>query len=371
MSYGVANAQTSGLTNYSKKKSRTKNTVVNDASLVQEKYKKDILADYETKKRNELIGKMKNDSSSITLKDFRKIYRHELALKRSSEKDALTLKMQEYLSDINDRNDTSKIDDAIRLLSDAQDASGTDAAAPSSCCDVKIFGTGAANATSSDLSSNTGNLSLGFAVSFGNRKNNDDTMYKHYNTVYGMFNAHAANTADSNVLAKTFLFPQIGKRVFTLGYQRTIHTPAMNCFSIVPYAEFSWNKVTSTKDSTQSINTISATFGCHFEWHGPDVKFGDTSVPFVLSLSPYYNLISVDSKYFTGNNNIYSAMFGETNLPPTFHTAGFETVVQLGAFQIFSDIKWVLNDKNVTSNMDLKGAGIVIGTIVNADFLNL
>ena len=243
------------------------------------------------------------------------------------------------------------------------DTATGESSSSSSSCGVKIFGSGAANTSISSLSQNTGNLSIGAALTFGSKKQN---------IVYGMYNAHAANSSDTAVIAKTFLFPEIGKRIFTIGYLRDYVSSKNENIHFVPMIEFSENKLSVTKDSTtQNINTFSTTFGYRIEWHNDKVHFGDTTVSFIFSVMPYYNMISVDSKYFNQHTDAYNSMFNDTHLPPTFHTVGFEAVLQLSKFQIFANLKWVLNDKQVSdANIDLKGNSIVIGTIVSADFLN-
>jgi len=307
----------------------------------------------------------------LTIDKFNKFYLQESIDDRQDKKDSVNALLSEYrekylildnvkLSTDSIKSQEQDIVDSIANLVKSENDDTTAEGGSGSCCKVKIFGAGAASSSIASLSSATGNLSIGVAFSFGK-----DTT----NTIYGMYNAHAANSTDSNVISKTFLFPEIGKRLFTLGYMRDFVINKKDCIHIVPFTEFSENKLTDS--ASQTIYTFSSTLGVRFDWHSDSVNFGNSKIPVIFSVFPYYNLISVDSKYYTDNNNEYNTMFNESHLPPTFHTVGFEAILSISTFQIFADLKWVLNNKDLGANdTNLRGNSIVIGTIVNADFLN-
>jgi len=258
-------------------------------------------------------------------------------------------------------NIDSKVDSLTKIFNETNT---TD----SGCCKVKIFATGGADPTTTNLSQGTGNLAIGAMIKLGNGN-------KSWREFYAMYNAHAANSSDTSLLQKTFLFPEIGKRLLVIGYA-WVSTVPNSCFQIVPFGEVSYNKITSSNDSS-AFYSISPTLGCRFELHNDNVRFGDTSAPFILSFVPYYNLISTDPKYFSATNNVYNEILNDKHLPPTFHSVGLTTSLQLSNFQIFANVKYVMNTKSDSSinsigsnNVDLKGLGIIIGAVINTDIIN-
>lgn len=177
------------------------------------------------------------------------------------------------------------------------------------------------------------------------------------NTIYAYWNTRTGNSADSQVLAKTFLFPEISNRDITIGYKRkySLTKYSVNSdFTWVPYLEFS----TSHFDSGENyFRTYSGAIGCTF-----DFSATTNNAPIGLSFTPYFNLLSVDPKY----NKAFDSAFHLN--PFIFRTVGLNVVGKVSTFQIFANIKYVFN-KNI-ENIDLKGLNFTIGLLVNTDIWN-
>jgi hypothetical protein len=178
-----------------------------------------------------------------------------------------------------------------------------------------------------------------------------------------MFNTRTGSTADTASLVKTFLFPDIARRDFTMGIEYI--SKIGNDFFFIPFAEFSLNRYKTGNDSiSNSFRSTSAIAGFKLG-KSYKVKVGDDIKTFGFSINPYYNVISTDPKFFSNYNN----MLGETNLPPTFHTLGVNAVLEITHVSLFANMKQVLNTTTNISNGDLKGFNYVIGTLISTNIL--
>ena len=176
------------------------------------------------------------------------------------------------------------------------------------------------------------------------------------NTVYAYWNTRTGSSSDTQILAKTFLFPEISKRDLTIGYKRGFSLRRNSTspdWTFDPYFEVS----TSHFDSGSSLFRVySGIIGLTF-----DFSSQNGSSNFGLSFTPYYNVLSVDPKYYV----TFDSAFHNPKLPPTFHTIGLNVVGSLSSFQIFGNVKYVFN-KDI-SNVDLSGLNVTIGVLVNTN----
>lgn len=217
--------------------------------------------------------------------------------------------------------------------------------------DVQLTGMGGLS-NLENISAAGGNLSVGVIFKTSPRTN-----------TYLMFNTRTGSTADTASLVKTFLFPDIARRDFTIGFEYV--SKIGNDFFFIPFAEFSLNRYKVGNDSiSNSFRTTSAIAGFKLG-KSYKVKVGDDIKAFGFSINPYYNIISTDPKFFSNYNN----MLGETNLPPTFHTLGVNAVLDITHVSLFANMKQVLNNTNNITNGDLKGFNYVIGTLISTDIL--
>jgi hypothetical protein len=217
--------------------------------------------------------------------------------------------------------------------------------------DVQLIGMGGLS-NLENISAAGGNLSVGVMFKTSPRTN-----------TYLMFNTRTGSTADTASLVKTFLFPDIARRDFTIGIEYISRIG--NDFLFIPFVEFSLNRYKVGNDSmSNSFRTTSAIAGFKLG-KSYKVKVGDDIKKFGFSINPYYNIISTDPKFFANYNN----MLGETNLPPTFHTIGVNAVLDITHVSLFANMKQVLNTTTNIANGDLKGFNYVIGTLISTDIL--
>jgi hypothetical protein len=217
--------------------------------------------------------------------------------------------------------------------------------------DVQLTGMGGLS-NLENISAAGGNLSVGVLFKTSPRTN-----------TYLMFNTRTGSTADTASLVKTFLFPDIARRDFTMGIEYI--SKIGNDFFFIPFAEFSLNRYKTGNDSiSNSFRSTSAIAGFKLG-KSYKVKVGDDVKTFGFSINPYYNVISTDPKFFGNYNN----MLGENNLPPTFHTLGVNAVLEITHVSLFANMKQVLNTTTNISNGDLKGFNYVIGTLISTNIL--
>lgn len=229
---------------------------------------------------------------------------------------------------------------------------------------VRIIGMGSAN----DITSARGlggNLALGAYMKV--QKSMFNKWYSRH-AFYALFNARAGNTSDTSVVARTFLFPDIGKRDFTLGYEMLIYKEEASPFRFIPFCEFSWSRNVFTKaDTTNSFHSLNFLLGAKLSLSTTFKVGNDVEKPFNFIFYPYYQLITVDPKDFALRNE----MLREYNLPPTFHTLGFYASLQVAELALFANYKQILNGTDGINNRDLKGGTLVIGALIATEIFKL
>ncbi|MBX2906625.1 MAG: hypothetical protein KF744_11340 [Taibaiella sp.] len=221
---------------------------------------------------------------------------------------------------------------------------------------VKVLATGGISKIE-DVKQSTGNLSFGLQfrlsefrrVTSGRAKNWIDPHY-----LYIMFNAKTASSSDTNSIQRSFLFPELSRRDFVLGYFWQF---LKDDWSIEPTFEGSLNRYADTSNSQMFRSEsflIGAKFAKSFTLPGLGIVSG-------FQLFPYYNIINVDSKYWTD----YTAMVGATNSHPTFHNIGMQAVVQVDKAFIFCNMKYVLNKSDSNLNPDFVRFVYTLGGMVS------
>lgn len=174
----------------------------------------------------------------------------------------------------------------------------------------------------------------------------------HY--VYVMFNARTVSSDDSLSLVKSFLFSEIGRRDFVLGY--TFQLLDTNNHSIEPTLEVGLNTFRDTSGD-HTFKSVHLTTGVRFQWFF-DLPTLNTHA--YLQLYPYYNLISVDPKYFED----IQVMLGEPDIHPTHHTFGLQTQVQVDNIIFYCNAKYITNRGALINSPDLKRFVYTIGTMI-------
>ncbi len=181
------------------------------------------------------------------------------------------------------------------------------------------------------------------------------------NYIYIGFNTRTAFSDDTALLVKTFLFPELNKRDFIIGFFTNSLNNATG-WETSFLAEFSLNKHFIDKRSSM-FNSTSIKFGMEKK------KTFTNQNNIWISFSPYVNIIHVDEK----NEQTYNALFKETNLPSTYVANGIIITLGSPTTNLFCDIKYVGNMNAGISNNDLKGMVYTIGikSALNLTFIRL
>ena len=205
-----------------------------------------------------------------------------------------------------------------------------------------------------------GNLSLGAYVLL-RTQSNDDRFRRH--AIYVFYNSRAGSTEDTVVVAKTYLFPDIGKRDFTLGYEWLLgHENSI--FTLIPFSEISFtrNILNRNEQDPEKFHAYNFTFGMKLKLE-TDFTVGSEMKRFGISLNPYVQSISIDPKDFKTRNE----MLNEKDLPPTFHTIGVYSALQIAELGIFANYKRIMNKTEAFTDKNLKDGILVIGLLVGTD----
>jgi len=172
--------------------------------------------------------------------------------------------------------------------------------------------------------------------------------------IYVMFNTKTATSPDSSSIQKTFLFPELNKRDFVLGYySETIK----NDWSYGPVAEFSMNRFVDTSDNKTFVSQ------CFLAGWKVSKAFKITSpnLNVFLQFFPYYSVINVDPKF----SKDYTGLLKEENIHATYHSIGLQTSVQIDNAVLFCNMKYILNKARGIQSPDLVRFIYTIGTSVS------
>lgn len=195
-----------------------------------------------------------------------------------------------------------------------------------------------------------GSLSFGIQFRLSKYKlTKNNWIDPHY--LYLMFSAKTATSPDSSSIQKTFMFPELNKRDFVLGYFWQLQK---NDWTIAPSFEFSLNKFVDTANK-KSFVSQSFSAGVRIQ-----KSFSFEKTNSFVSLYPYYSLITVDKKYSTD----YQALIGEPSIPSTFHSLGLHVSAQIPNAILFCNMKFILNKEGDLQSRDLKRYVYTIGTLL-------
>jgi hypothetical protein len=200
-----------------------------------------------------------------------------------------------------------------------------------------------------------GNLSLGFLFRIGryNKWKNSRVIDPHF--LYAMWNTRTGSSEDTASLRRSFLFPDIHKRDFVLGYFWHLE---VDDFGFEPTFEASLNRY---RDSTGENMFHSQSFlvGAKLYWEY-SIPLGETGVDAAFQLFPYYNLINVDPKDFKA----LKTLLNEEHAHPTWHSVGLQTQVQVDKVALFCNAKYILNKQGDVEGPDLQRFVYTIGTFL-------
>jgi hypothetical protein len=171
----------------------------------------------------------------------------------------------------------------------------------------------------------------------------------HY--VYLIFSSKTATSPDSSSIQKTFMFPELNKRDFVLGYFWGFEK---NDWTIAPTFEFSLNRFIDT-GNTKIFISQSFTAGVKVQ-----KALIDEKVNSFVAFYPYYSLITVDRKYATD----YQDLTKEVKIPSTFHSLGLHISAQVPNGILFCNMKYILNKEGELKSPDLKRYIYTIGTLL-------
>jgi hypothetical protein len=170
--------------------------------------------------------------------------------------------------------------------------------------------------------------------------------------LYLIFSAKTASSPDSSSIQKTFMFPELNKRDFVIGYFWQFQK---NDWTIAPTFEFSLNRFADTSNKKNFVSQ-SLTAGVRFQ---KSLNF--QNLKSFVSLYPYYSLITVDKKY----SEDYEDLIKETKIPSTFHSFGLHVSAQFPNAILFCNMKYILNKEGELKSRDLKRFIYTIGTLLS------
>ncbi len=246
---------------------------------------------------------------------------------------------------------------------------------------VKIQFIGMASAASVDqLKKASGAVSIGISVAWGGHKALDQS-YRLYqrNNFYMLFNPVSIVSNDSASKPKTFLFPDIGKRDFVVGYERVFPFSGrggldatnniIRPLTFSSFAEFSTSHYDTGVNNFRTYNLVA---GLKLTYQNSEL-----GLPFGFQIIPNYSFIYVEPKDWNGmdmsllgkpSSAFYS--LSDKGMPPTIHTLGLNFKLSISALEFFANFKYALNRKlsdNDNIPNDFKNTAVVFGMLVNPD----
>lgn len=196
-----------------------------------------------------------------------------------------------------------------------------------------------------------GSLALGFQFRLSKYKvGKKGWIDPHF--VYLLFSTKTATSPDSSTIQKTFMFPDLNKRDFVMGYYWLL---MKKDWSVSPLFEFSLNRFSDTAIKKNFVSTnflLGIKFQKSFDQDGGITPF--------ISFFPYYSLISVDKKYAVD----YKKMIGEEEIPTVFHSLGLQVSCQVTKGILFCNMKYILNKEGDIKSPELKRFIYTIGTMI-------
>lgn len=207
-----------------------------------------------------------------------------------------------------------------------------------------------------DIDNSYGSLGVGLLYRLSkyhllNNSGKNSWIDPHY--LYFMFNTKTGSSRDSSVIQKGILFPELVKRDLVIGYNWEV----LNAKTKWAYAfntEFSLSRFDSSDGRTFTTQNLVSGFKVSKGFYNK--KF---EIPSYLQLFLYYHLINIDPKFFKD----YNSLVGEENAPPSFHTLGLQTTLQVKNVTLFSNMKYILNNTDKLNSPDLKRFVYTFGTL--------
>lgn len=195
-----------------------------------------------------------------------------------------------------------------------------------------------------------GNINFGIQYRLSEYKiGHNNWIDPHY--LYVMFGARTTQSQDTQSIQKSFLFPELNKRDFVLGYFCEFQKKD---WSISPTLEFSVNRF---NDSLNQKYFVSQSFTAGIK---VQKVFKAESLTSFFCLYPYYSLIAVDKKY----SDDFKVLIKEPGIHPTFHSLGLHVSAQLPSGVFFCDMKYILNKQGAIGSPDLKRHSYTVGTLL-------
>jgi hypothetical protein len=196
-----------------------------------------------------------------------------------------------------------------------------------------------------------GSLSVGLEFRLTDYKlSKNNWIDPHFITLF--FSTRTATSPDSASIQKTFMFPEINKRDFAIGYRWVF---MKNDWALSPEFEFSLNRF---NDTAQKANFVSKSFVFGFR---VQKAFSVPATPAFLSVFPYYCLLNVDEKYAKD----YRVLLGESEMPRTIHSLGLSVSAQTKNSILFCNLRYILNKNELVKSADLKTFVYTIGTLLS------
>lgn len=250
---------------------------------------------------------------------------------------------------------------------------------------VSISIIGVAGASSVDgLKQNSAAVSVGISFAWGKHYNRNTGWYHLYqrNSFYMLFNPASAVSNDSLSVAKTYLFPEISKRDFVLGYERVFPFALRNrldhtnnearptTFSF--FSEFSTSHYDTGNSAFRNYNV---TTGFKVTYRNENAGLG-----FGIQIIPYYSFIGSERKDWNNRNQSILGLnstaldtLQHKGIPPTVHAFGVNCKGSISSFEVFANFKYILNaDINLNKTIEMANPSfqttlLTIGVVINPD----
>ncbi len=207
-----------------------------------------------------------------------------------------------------------------------------------------------------EINAAAGNLSLGFMFRLSRFKRIGQSNWIDPHFLYLMFNTRTSSSVDTASIHKTFIFPELNKRDFVLGYLLHLEN---NNWGIEPVFEFSLNRY-SDSARNNTFHSQSFLIGSKF-YKAFSFRVNDDTLSATAPLFSYYSLINVDPKDFDSYRNVMK----DQHAHPPFYSFGLQAQIQIDKIAMFCNMKYIMNKEGQVSSNDLRRFVYTIGTMIS------
>jgi len=168
------------------------------------------------------------------------------------------------------------------------------------------------------------------------------------NYVYMEYRTRMAKSPDSIMLQKTFIFPELNKSDFILGY---FHDFTKGSWTLNYHAELGLNKYTASDTTNRYFESQSILTGIQAK------KQVSSNTNNWLMFQLDYQILHVDSKF----EKNFRDMIGEPRSPLDFHTFNLTAALGPPNAALFCTMKYILNESDNVNSPNLTRLVYTVG----------